>query len=129
MRQKRRRGDEDQCGSSPRQRAKVAVRPEPCDRHKSNKEGKHAQPSGAQRLLIVSTRVEYLETFIDKLTRAMRARAQNVRTDRGSEPRERRMLPFVGECSSVKQLHAGRDVGRLISCVAEYGICADDRQG
>src|SRR5207248_543074 len=86
------------------------------------------QPRGAQRLLIVSTRVEYLETFIDEVTRAMRARAQKVRTDRDSEPRERRMLRFVGECSSVKQLQAGRDVTWLISCVAEYGICADDRQ-
>jgi hypothetical protein len=38
------------------------------------------------------------------------------------------MLLFIGECSSVEQLHAGRDVGRLISRVAEYRIRADDRQ-
>jgi|SRR5258708_3505129 len=38
------------------------------------------------------------------------------------------MLLFIGECSSIKQLHAGRDVGRLISRMAEYRIRAYDGQ-
>lgn len=50
----------------------------------------------------------------------MRARAQKIRADSNSNPRERWMLLFVREGSPVKQFHAGRDVIRLISRVAEF---------
>jgi hypothetical protein len=58
----------------------------------------------------------------------MRPCAQEVRAYSNSKPRERRVLLFVCEGSSVKQFHTGRDVSRLISRVAEYRIRAENRQ-